>query len=302
MSNILKSIKVNLILIIAGFVIATCSMGTQNSPENNTGNHTEDSVIGKAVTNNTEDSVIEKAGTNNTENFAIEEIEIPAKITTRQEQIISHLGYTVSYNFDWKIPNWVAYELTKEEVHGTVPRSNKFVPDPKVPSGKSATTNDYKHSGLDRGHMAPAADMQWSQQAMNESFYLSNICPQNGSLNSGIWKTLENKVRGLATQKGNIYIVCGPIVSEQPETIGDNKVAIPDAFFKVLLIKDSNNWHATAFMFANKKGIQTLSTYAMSVDDIEVITGIDFFPALPDSIEQKIESQIDLTKWNIDAK
>jgi endonuclease G len=146
--------------------------------------------------------------------------------------------------------------------------------------------------------MAPAGDMKWSEQAMKESFYLSNICPQNRNLNAGILKDLEEQVRSLATQKGNLYVVCGPVVSKQPKTIGYNKVAIPDAFFKVLLQKDKGEWSAIAFMFANESGRKLLSTYAMSVEDMQVITGIDFFPALPDSIEAKIENQVDFTKWN----
>jgi endonuclease G len=266
MSNISKSIKINVILIVIGLEIAMCLLSTSCK-------HTDD--------------------------FSIENVEIPAAITGRQEQIITHIGYTVSYNSDWKIPNWVAYELTKEEVEGVIARGHNFIPDPEVNYVESATTNDYKNSGWDRGHMAPAADMKWSEQAMKESFYLSNICPQNKNLNSGIWKSLEEQVRGLATEKGNIYIVCGPIVSKQPETIGYNKVVIPNAFFKVLLQNDNGDWSAIAFMFANENGRKPLSTYAMSVEEIQNITNIDFFPALPDSIEEKIERHVDFTKWNI---
>jgi endonuclease G len=141
--------------------------------------------------------------------------------------------------------------------------------------------------------------MKWSEQAMKESFYLSNICPQNRKLNSGVWKDLEEQVRGLAAGKGNIYVVCGPVVSKQPKTIGNNEVAIPDAFFKVLLQNDNGNWSAIAFMFANESGRKPLSTYAMSVEEMQIITGIDFFPALPDDIEERIESQVDFAKWNI---
>jgi endonuclease G len=106
-------------------------------------------------------------------------------------------------------------------------------------------------------------------------------------------------VRELARQKGKIYVVCGPITSKQPKTIGTNKVAIPDAFFKILLQNENDNWYAIAFMFANESGRKLLSTYAMSVEDMQMITDIDFFPALPDSIEQKAESEVDFTKWNI---
>ena len=93
-------------------------------------------------------------------------IEIPVIKDNRSDRIITHKGYTVSYNYDWKIPNWVAYELTDVEVQGEVPRYDKFKPDPMVPQFATATTNDYKYSGYDRGHMAPAADMKWDEQAM----------------------------------------------------------------------------------------------------------------------------------------
>jgi endonuclease G len=237
-----------------------------------------------------------------TTGFSVENIEIPARIAGRQEQIITHTGYTVSYNSEWKIPNWVAYELTKEEVEGVIPRGNSFVPDPEVPRNKSATTGDYTKSGWDRGHMAPAADMRWSEKAMKESFYLSNVCPQNRNLNAGIWKDLEEQVRGLAKQTGNIYVVSGPLVSKKPATIGNNNVAVPDAFFKVLLQNNNGEWSAIAFMFANKSGRQPLSTYAMSVEDMQIVAEMDFFPALPDSIEERIESHVDFPQWSLLTK
>ena len=141
-------------------------------------------------------------------------VEIPSIKDNRSDRVITHKGYTVSYNYDWKIPNWVAYELTDWEVAGEVPRYDRFKPDPMVPQNATATTDDYKYSGFDRGHMAPAADMKWDEQAMKESFYLSNICPQNPNLNGGVWKDLEEQVRDLASQKGRIFVVCGPIVTD----------------------------------------------------------------------------------------
>jgi endonuclease G len=274
MSKNSKSLTTKIILAIAGFIVLGY-FALQQSNAHSSQNQTV------------------------SENSPYDQIEIPAKIEGRTEQIIVHIGYTVSYNSDWKTPNWVAYELTSEEVAGVEPRSNRFVPDPEVPYGKSAVSDDYKNSGLDRGHMAPAGDMKWSKQAMKESFYLSNICPQNRNLNSGIWKDLEEQVRSLASQKGKIYVVCGPIVSKHPKTIGSNKVAVPDAFFKVLLQYNNEKYSAAAFMFANESGRNPLSTYAMSVEDMQIITGIDFFPALPDSIEKAVESQVDFTQWNI---
>lgn len=226
-------------------------------------------------------------------------VEIPARLTDRTERIITHKGYTVSYNADWKIPNWVAYELTDVEVGGEEPRAKQFVPDPMVPKYESATTEDYKNSGWDRGHMAPAADMKWHPQAMRESFYLSNVCPQNHNLNGGVWKDLEEQVRDLALQKGHIYVVCGPIVPEDYVTIGQNNVVIPSAFFKVLLQEDNGNIYTIGFVYENIAGHRPMSTYAMTVDEVEEIIGIDFFPSLPDEIENSTEAEVDFTKWII---
>jgi endonuclease G len=226
-------------------------------------------------------------------------LEIPAKIANRNERIIRHIGYTVSYNAEWKIANWVAYQLTKDEVEGTFPRKDGYQPDPEVPFTQSASTEDYHRSGYDRGHLAPAGDMKWSGQAMEESCYLTNICPQNRNLNGGIWNSLEEQVRGLARQKGMIYVVCGPIVSANHQSIGSNQVAVPNYFYKVLLQNNNGNYSAIAFNFPNISGRKLLSTYAISVDELEQYTGIDFFPALPDSIENKIESEVVFEDWNL---
>lgn len=183
---------------------------------------------------------------------------------------------------------WVAYELTDEEVVGQEERSGNFIPDPDVKAW-CATTDDYKHSGFDRGHMAPAADMKWSEQAMHESFYLSNICPQNHNLNAGDWKELEEQVRDWAIKNEKVYVVCGPIMKDDYETIGENRVAVPDSFYKVVLMYKDGKWRALGFVFANKAGNKSLDTYAKSVDEVEKITKLNFFSALPDEIENEIE-------------
>lgn len=226
-------------------------------------------------------------------------VEIPVVNDNRSNRIITHKGYTVSYNYDWKIPNWVAYELTDWEVEGEVPRYDRFKPDPMVPQNATATTNDYKYSGFDRGHMAPAADMKWDEQAMKESFYLSNICPQNPNLNGGVWKDLEEQVRDLASQKGRIFVVCGPIVNDTLNTIGENKVVVPQAFFKVLLQEDGGKIHTIGFVYENVSGRKPMASYAMSVDEVEEITNIDFFCSLPDKIERQTEAVVDFSKWTV---
>lgn len=225
-----------------------------------------------------------------------EGLELPAAIPGRREQIIAHDGYTVSHNGNWCIPNWVAYELTDEETRGKVRRNDRFIPDPQV-KGRTATTQDYKGSGYDRGHMAPAADMKWSKYAMAQCFYLSNICPQNSNLNKGDWRILEEKGRIWAQTYGSIYIVCGPIVEEGHPVIGRNKVAVPQRFFKVFLRFTDSQAYGIGFLFDQKAGSKPLSYYAVSIDEAEQQSGIDFFANLPDELEQRVEAYYSLADW-----
>ena len=226
------------------------------------------------------------------------ELAIPQFTQSVKSQIIEHIGYTVSYNEQRRNANWVAYELTAEEVLGEKPRDNKFVTDPLV-VGRQATTNDYKRSGWDRGHLAPAADMKWSSQAMEESFYMSNISPQNHNLNSGVWKSIEELVRDNASRYGKVLVVTGPIFTDKNGlgTIGDNRVIIPNGFYKVLMMFD-NGYHGIGFYCENKSGRKALTEYALSIDEIESLTGIDFFYKLPDEIETTVEAEYDFGIWD----
>ena len=225
-------------------------------------------------------------------------MEIPRLTISRSQQIIEHTGYTVSYNHDWRIPNWVAYELTDREVAGDQPRADKFLPDPLV-YGDPVVTSDYTKSGYDRGHMAPAGDMKWSEQAMRESFYMTNICPQNRSNNAGDWKDLEELARDLAQRYKSIYICCGPIVTDSSQTIGTKrKIVIPQSFYKVFLRqKHDGSWTSIGFVMPNAPGNRPLMTYMLSVDEVEQLTGIDFFYNLPDSVENIIEADYTISDW-----
>ncbi|MCD8260728.1 MAG: DNA/RNA non-specific endonuclease, partial [Bacteroides sp.] len=223
----------------------------------------------------------------------VEGLEIPRTLTPRKEQIITHTGYTVSYNEDWRLPSWVAYELTQEKVQGTVKRATKFIPDPQV-KGAQAQNSDYTNSGYDRGHMAPAGDMKWSKQAMDESFFFSNICPQDRKLNGGRWKDVEEKVREWATADSAIVIVYGPIMGKKPKTLGTGKVAIPDAFYKVALSPYQSPLSAIGFIMKNENVRGKLQEYMVTIDSVETITGIDFFHLLPDEIEKKLESTLNI--------
>ena len=229
--------------------------------------------------------------------------EEPVLLTNQPEQIIEHLGYTVSYNHAWHLPNWVAYELTHVEVQGESSRTDKFLPDPQV-QGDPVVTRDYKGSGYDRGHMAPAADMKWSEQAMQESFYMTNICPQNHSNNAGDWKDLEELARDLASAYHSIYICCGPIVTDTTCTIGiERKIVVPQAFYKVFLRQKTNGtWTAIGFIMPNAAGNRPLMTYMHSIDEVEQQTGIDFFYNLPDSIETVVERDYTISDWTISIK
>ena len=220
------------------------------------------------------------------------QLEIPKTVGKRDEIVIRHLGYTVSYNNFYKTPNWVAWELTRQETEGDEERTNKFLPDPELPEPR-VTTSDYTRSGYDRGHMAPAADMKWSSRAMKESFYMSNICPQNRKLNRDDWGDLEESCRKWAEKYGTVHIACGPIYdTKSPKRIGKNRVAVPDRFFKVVLIYNRKNPMAMGFLFDNKAHHQNLKNYMVTVDKVEEETGLDFFPKVPDSIEERIESTV----------
>jgi endonuclease G len=226
------------------------------------------------------------------------DLDIPESTTSRPKQIITHAGYTVSYNPEWHIPNWVSYELTRDETEGKLDRSDDFEVDPKV-KGVCPSNEDYKRSGYDRGHMAPAADMKWNSTAMKECFYYSNMCPQKHSLNAGRWKTLEEKARDWAQEDSAIVIVCGPIVDKGYNTIGKARVAVPQRFFKVILAPFLKKPRAIGFIMKNEKEELPLSSYVVSVDRVEKITGLDFFSALPDDVENSIESSTSTYGWNL---
>ena len=230
---------------------------------------------------------------------ATEGLEIPAPLKGVNETILKRKGYTVSYNRTLNLPNWVAWELNRNKLVERESRTDKFLPDPDLPEHEAVTTDDYKHSGWDRGHMCPAADNRWHWRAMQESFYMTNICPQHHNLNRGDWKELEDACREWAQQEGRIYIACGPIFYKgKPRTIGqEHKVAVPDAFFKVVLCADSRPPRAIGFIYKNTSGNHPLDSYVNTVDQVERITGMDFFPALPDDVERRVEANCDLNLW-----
>lgn len=223
-------------------------------------------------------------------------LELPAPVPG--EQIIRHTGYTLSYNEEYEQPSYVAYELTREEVYGALNREDSFKADPAVTTG-SATLEDYRGSGYDRGHLAPAADFKWSADAMSDTFYLSNMSPMDGSFNRGIWADLEATVRQMAVDNEKVYIVTGPVLTDGPyKTIGESKVAVPNQYYKVVLDYTDPDIKAIGFVLPNKGSSDSLETYVVPVDEVEEITGLDFFPALPDDVEELLESNVDISRWS----
>ena len=225
-------------------------------------------------------------------------LEIPEWKTTTTHQQIKNLGYTSSYNTSYGIPNWVAYELTRSEAAShEAERTNKFQADPKV-IGKSASNSDYKGSGYDKGHMAPAADMKWSKTVMEQSFYFTNICPQAPGLNRGAWKDLEEEIREWAIRDSALVIICGPLFTKEPiKYIPETHVAIPDAYFKVVCAPYTDQARAIAFVFPNAKASKHPREYVVTIDSVEKMTGMDFLSQLPDEIENEIEKTSNYTHW-----
>ena len=219
-------------------------------------------------------------------------LEIPAYGT--EEHIIEYNGFTVSYNHTTLVPDWVAYELTAEELEVKYDsRSSNFSRDPNL-RGKQASREDYSHSGWDKGHMAPKADLRWSEQSYWQSHYFTNICPQDHKLNGGDWNTLEKTVRHWAKKYGRVWVVCGPVFDScRYGTIGQARVHVPDAFFKALLIHDRNGYHAVAYVMPNEGKHHSLRHYICSVDQLEELIGRDLFPALEDETEALVEASVD---------
>ena len=213
------------------------------------------------------------------------------------EQMLRRAGYTASYNKATKLPNWVAWHLTADRTTGPAKRSGvDFQADMDVPAPR-AEDSDYYGSGYDRGHMCPAADNKYSEKAMEESFLFTNMCPQNGNLNRGDWNEMEQACRRWAKEYGGVYVVCGPILYKgKHKTIGKNKVVVPEAFFKVVL-RTGENPKAIGFIYKNAEGNRPKGDYVNTVDEVERITGIDFFPELPDDVENKVEATADIADW-----
>jgi endonuclease G, mitochondrial len=213
------------------------------------------------------------------------------------DEIVKHTAYMLCYNEKYEQASWVAYHLTAEMCDNNgEERKNNFREDPEVKT-KSAIPDDYKKSGYDRGHLCPAGDMGWSEVTMSESFFMSNMSPQVPGFNRGIWKNLESEVREWAKKNKEIYVVTAGVLEDSLATIGEDKVAIPAYYYKVILDVHSPEYKAIAFVLPNQANKDSFFNYAVSIDSVEHLTGINFFPTLPDSLENILESKVEVDKW-----
>ena len=225
--------------------------------------------------------------------------ELPPKSSRSYEpvskgEIIKHAYYTLAYSEDHEQAYWVYYNLSGDLINGPQDRTDDFRADPSVSTG-SASLNDYKGSGYDRGHLCPAADMTLNRTSMSESFYLSNMSPQLPGFNRGIWSTLEDQVREWALEKSMIYVVTGPIFKNNKGVIGENEVTVPGYYYKVLF--DGKN-RMIGFILPNESSPKSLNEFVVTVNEIEQQTGIDFFSGIDDQLENQLEESINITEWN----
>jgi endonuclease G len=217
-------------------------------------------------------------------------------LTSDDDMLVTHQAYSLSYLESVEQALWVAYRLDYQMITGDAERKDNFTPDPQVPTG-SSDLFDFKGSGYDRGHLAPAADMKLNQLVMDESFYLSNITPQLPSFNRYIWKDLEALVRSWVTPSEPLYVVTGPLFFDDPiQTIGDNRVGIPTHFYKAVFDFTGSQTRAIAFLLPHDAA-GDFDSYVLSVDELEQIVEVDFFPVVQDDVEIAAESYASLVQW-----
>ncbi len=203
--------------------------------------------------------------------------------------VIKHDSYALSYVEDYELSEWVAHQLTVNNIKGGAKRRRRFKYDPLIKT-KSASHNDLTNSGFDRGHLLPAADRKSNQKDMNETFYMSNVAPQDRCLNQKGWRKLEEEIRAQLPNYDSLYIVTGTVVSKPEEILGDNEVVVPQYFYKVIL--DYSSFCSSTYLVPNSCLEEIDKSYQISIDSLEKVTGIDFFGKLPESFQTNFESQV----------
>ncbi len=232
----------------------------------------------------------------NTTVFTSEEFDSSLLPTSTTGQIVNHKYYTLSYSEPNEQAEWVAYPLLQKELSKNEFDRPYFVEDAAVKT-KSADWRDYKNSGYDKGHLCPAGDRRINFEAYTETFLTSNISPQNKEFNSGIWNRLEQKVRFWAEKYNGVYVITGPILKTGLPKIGDEKVSVPEEFYKIVYDVTDGNQKVLGFIIPNKPSSQSFYEYVVPIDFIEQKTGINFFPNLSEKVQEKIESSVMLNEW-----
>jgi endonuclease G, mitochondrial len=217
------------------------------------------------------------------------------KSTTKT--IVYHDFYTLSYHEKYEQAEWVAYELTKKQVVNANFKRPFFIQDDKIVSS-SADWRNYKNSGYDKGHLCPAADREFSKKAYLATFLTSNISPQKHEFNNGVWNRLEEKIRYWAVKYDGLFVVTAGVLEPNLKTIGKEKVAVPNYFYKIVLDEFNGKYRMIAFLIPNEASKKPLYEFVVSVDKIEQLTGIDFFPQFPDAIENQLEKASSYKDWS----
>ncbi len=219
-----------------------------------------------------------------------------------QNLIVSHPEFTLSYNEEHEQPDWVAYEITKTEANTDRKRCNCFYEDDKILT-ESATPEDYVGTGFDKGHLSPAAANNISDSVNKESFLMSNMSPQLPSFNRGIWAKLEKHIRDLLKKDDinfdKIYVVTGPVFTNNLGKIGANKVTIPGYFYKALLRFEDDKIKTIGFLLPHIGATGDLKKYATPINTIETLTGLNFFSDLDDSKENNAEFRLETGVWGL---
>jgi endonuclease G len=212
-------------------------------------------------------------------------------------ELILHKGYALSYNESREQADWVMHLLPAPKPGAKrFRRQNNFREDPQVSTG-SSSPDDYRNTGYDRGHLAPAADLSYDEEVLSESFYMSNMSPQRPGFNRGIWNSLENQVRDWAKENGNVWVITGPLFGKRPRKFGANQVHVPKAFYKIVFDFQEPELKMIGFILPNQVSKADLRSFACPIDSVETVSGFDFFTSLPDSLEEKLESQYAELMW-----
>lgn len=216
--------------------------------------------------------------------------------TPAKGYIIKHTYYTLSYSDSDRQSEFSYYYLSPESINGNQSRTDDFRVDPLVKSNPVKST-DYQGSGYDRGHLCPAGDMKLNLLSMSETFFMSNMSPMVPAFNRGIWSTLEDWVRSSSISNNGVYVVTGPILGGNV-SIGITGIRIPSSFYKIVF-KDGTNPKVIAYLISNSGSSDSIKTFTVSIDNIESLTGIDFFPQLEDVVENRIEKYVNYNGWSL---